>query len=439
MAKRLFALLLVLLCLSGCGTDEQGMQDAAPEISETTPEMSTTDEKLKPETEPETTSETEPESESSASDIIDVETDAPAPETEASDTALEISETETENQQELQTEPKAEEPETIIEDTTDLAGNWVEKDFESRESYMFGTVTDTDIELYWCLNKGEFVFLYWAGTYTPPTEPGAFSWTSANDTSRTSSEMFTSSDPEKVFEYADGVITYSQSALGETRTVSMIKGTSPVAEQLASEVVAYEISYNNIDVWENSIGTTWYQGIVEIVNTGNVDLMLESGRFDIENPDGTLFASKNYISAYPQIISPGEKGYYYDASTLEGADLNAQYKIVPKIEAVKSTSPKIRLTAKEFRIEDTEYFGMKAIGRVENTSEQEQKSAHVTVVCFDEEQKPIYVFSGYADDMKPGDVVGEEISEFASVPGLTAESIKNFEVYVYPTQYQFNW
>lgn len=219
----------------------------------------------------------------------------------------------------------------------------------------------------------------------------------------------------------------------ETQETEEAVETDPADEEL----VEYAISHNSLKIWENSIGTIWYQGIVEIENTGNTDLFLSSGKFDIENADGTLFASKDYISVYPQIIKPGEKAYYYDNSTLENADPSAEYKIVPKIEAKKSTTDQIYLASSEFRIEDTEYLGMKAIGRIENTTEEEQSLPKVVVVCYGSDGKPIEIMFTYGDTIAVGEKTGIEASPWTSPPDITAEDVADFAVYVYPDQYQW--
>lgn len=226
--------------------------------------------------------------------------------------------------------------------------------------------------------------------------------------------------------------TYT-SAPTDSQELEEVIETEPIEE----ERVEYAITYNSLKLWENSIGTVWYQGIVEIENTGNTDLFLSSGKFDIENADGTLFASKDYVSVYPQIIKPGEKAYYYENSTLDNADPSAEYKIVPKIEADKSKTEQIYLASSEFRIEDVKYFGMKAIGRIENTTEEEQSLPKVAVICYDAEGNPIEIMFTYGDKIAPGEKTGIEASSLTSPPDITAEAVSDFAVYVYPDQFQW--
>jgi hypothetical protein len=208
--------------------------------------------------------------------------------------------------------------------------------------------------------------------------------------------------------------------------------------QTVQSISDWEITYNNLETWVSSIGTIRYQGIVEITNTGEEDLYLSSGRFDIENPDGSLFASRSYIDVYPQIISPGEKAYYYSAGTLDEGDISVDYKINAKIDAVKSKKSKIILPHSEFRITDAKYSGIKAIGRIENNTGSELSWIEVAVICFDQNGYPVEILHSYADDLKPGDICGCEATSLISREGLTAEDIASYKVFVWENQLQFN-
>ena len=122
-----------------------------------------------------------------------------------------------------ETEPEAETPAVAV--IADLNGNWIESGWQEAETYMICTIADGTIEVAWCMDAGETVALYWAGTAPAPTEPGDYTWDSANDKEQTDYAMLASSDDYKTFEYhADtDEITYSQSAMGVTRTVHMIR------------------------------------------------------------------------------------------------------------------------------------------------------------------------------------------------------------------------
>ena len=101
----------------------------------------------------------------------------------------------------------------------DLTGEWKQSNSKSSDSYQAATITADSIEVNWVTDSGSTTSLYWAGAYVAPTNPGAFSWDSQNDTSKTDGAVLASPAPTKTFSYDDGVISYKVSALGTTTTV----------------------------------------------------------------------------------------------------------------------------------------------------------------------------------------------------------------------------
>lgn len=100
-----------------------------------------------------------------------------------------------------------------------LEGTWISDD----EGMVHqAEIKNGVIEIYWVSEDTKA--LYWAGTYEAPTDDKEpYSWTSANDTEKTSTAMLASSDAEKTFTYEDGVLSYSASAMGVTKTVKLTR------------------------------------------------------------------------------------------------------------------------------------------------------------------------------------------------------------------------
>jgi hypothetical protein len=103
----------------------------------------------------------------------------------------------------------------------DLAGDWVQSNSKSEDSYQAATITADTIEINWISDGGDTFSLYWAGSYVAPTAAGSFTWESANDTSKTGSAMLASGDPTKEFTYENEVISYQASALGTTTKIEL--------------------------------------------------------------------------------------------------------------------------------------------------------------------------------------------------------------------------
>ena len=105
---------------------------------------------------------------------------------------------------------------------TDLTGTW--RSEENDGSYQEAVIMENTIEINWVSDGGKTKSLYWAGTYTAPTESiDKYSWTSENDTEKTDSALLASSDETKEFTYENGKISYEASALGTTTTIELTK------------------------------------------------------------------------------------------------------------------------------------------------------------------------------------------------------------------------
>lgn len=107
------------------------------------------------------------------------------------------------------------------EEPADLTGAW--KSQGNNGSYQEATIDDNTITINWVSDGGKTKSLYWAGTYTAPTESGDYEWTSENDISKTQSALLASSDETKDFAYKDGKISYEVSAMGATTTMELEK------------------------------------------------------------------------------------------------------------------------------------------------------------------------------------------------------------------------
>ena len=86
-------------------------------------------------------------------------------------------------------------PEPTPEPAPDLTGVWTQVD--AGDSYQQATIQGDTIEINWISSDGTTA-LYWAGSYTAPeTAAEPYSWTSENDTAKTSGALLASQDASK--------------------------------------------------------------------------------------------------------------------------------------------------------------------------------------------------------------------------------------------------
>lgn len=204
---------------------------------------------------------------------------------------------------------------------------------------------------------------------------------------------------------------------------------APEAEDFAIEVSSKAITYGN------SIGSTWVQTIIEITNIGSKDIYLSAGSYDLEDSAGKLIESRSIVSVYPSVISPGEKGYLYEETTLDAAP-EGELTVIPHVKADPAKVQNIRYNVSDVELSADEFSGIKALGRVENTTTEDDGLANVVIVLKDVNNAAIGVLFTFVD-INAGDKVGFSTSGFSLPPSVTIDAIASFEAFAYPTQFQF--
>lgn len=200
----------------------------------------------------------------------------------------------------------------------------------------------------------------------------------------------------------------------------------------------YKITFSSVKTYKDSIGVTWAQAIVEVENTGSYNLFLHSGDCDLEDLEGNLIASKS-MSVYPQIIAPGEKAVYYDEYMLDSLPDAIELDIVPRLDIVKSTSKHITYPVTDVSITENAIGKLKAIGRVENTSDTKDSMIYVAITLFNEASEPIgLVYTILSGELAPGEKVGFEASDWSLPEDVTVDAVASYTAVAYPYQFQID-
>ena len=202
--------------------------------------------------------------------------------------------------------------------------------------------------------------------------------------------------------------------------------------------VAYEITYSNFRLYKNSIGTVWGQTIVEFENTGTSDLYLSAGSYDIETADGSLAAAKTLVSEYPSVLKPGERGYMYEETTFEDLEVDSEYTLIPRINAEAAKVDCIEFEITDFQLKNDTFSDLSAVGRVTNTSDEEQSWIYIIAVLKNSEGTPIGILSDIVTEtLAPSDKIGFEMSAWMLPDDVTLDSVADCSLFAYPNQFQF--
>lgn len=210
-----------------------------------------------------------------------------------------------------------------------------------------------------------------------------------------------------------------------------------VEKKEKSKDVDWKVGDAYAKTWVNSIGTTWVQIVCPITNTGKKNIYLSSATMDLEDMDGKLVDSKSYISAFPEVLKPGETGYYYEETMLDNG-MPTELKVLPHVKVEESKVEYIRLQTSEINVMDQDYGGIKITGRVENTTDEAQSFVYVVAFLYDANNQLLgSSFTILNDEIAEGDKVGFSITSLGSPDWLTAGAVDHYEIYAYPSQFNF--
>lgn len=254
-------------------------------------------------------------------------------------------------------------PEPTPDPIPDLTGVWIQVD--AGDNYQKATIQGDTIEINWIGADGTSA-LYWAGSFIAPTtvdEP--YTWTSTNDTSRTSSALMASSDETKDFIYDDGTISYSVSMMGVSTTMHLEKIGESMTDSDLDETASSEASKAT---FANSVLTT----------------------------DGYTITITDY-----KVIQPGETGneygdvpvvaFWYDTTnTGSDSNINASSAWIMVFEAIQDNDPNVVNTLNIGMLPDSQFLDsqtqtIKEGGIVSNaiSYELDDTSTPVTLVARD--------------------------------------------------------
>ena len=222
-----------------------------------------------------------------------------------------------------------------------------------------------------------------------------------------------------------GSVTVGDNATKETEETT--KATEAKAE--------YEITHTTFIHYTNSIDKEEYCGIVEIKNTGSSYIYLKDCTFDFEDDEGHLLQADKMISNAPDVIAPGECGYFFNDGYLDDVvSLENGINLVPNFTvevAKKGKDAIVDYEVTDLDIRDNDYgIGVKVTGRVTNNTSEDTSSIDVKIIAifFDSNGEILDVGYCYADEMSAGGKASFEVSTMFGNSEFSVEDVAEYKV-----------
>ena len=213
------------------------------------------------------------------------------------------------------------------------------------------------------------------------------------------------------------------------------------ADDADDDGFAYEITDTNFEYYTNSIGNIEYYGYVEITNTGSTNIYMDECTFDIEDNDGHLLQSDDYISKTVDILAPGEVGYFFNSlgssNFDDDVDLSNGVKLVPNYKLEEANDDVVDYVVSDTDIKENKYGGVKVTGRVENTTDEDDSLVQVSIIFYDKNDKVIGIDFTYIDELDAGSKQSFDTSTRFASESIKFKDIKDYKVIARKSYYQF--
>lgn len=243
----------------------------------------------------------------------------------------------------------------------------------------------------------------------------------------------------------------SSSSTKETGSVTIgDKATEASAEaeetttKAAEAKAEYEIAHTTFVHNTNSLDREEYTGVIEIKNTGSSYLYLKDCTFDFEDDNGHLLETDKLITSAPDVIAPGECGYFFSNGLLdENTSLENGINLVPNfsVEVCKKGEEAIvDYEVTDLDIKDDDYgLGVKVTGRVINGTTEDTNSIDVMIIAifYDSDGEILDIGFTYADEMSAGSKSSFQITTMTGNDELSTDTVADYKVIARKSYMQF--
>jgi hypothetical protein len=144
--------------------------------------------------------------------------------------------------------------------------------------------------------------------------------------------------------------------------------------------------------WNSGFGAINYNIVIEVQNTGGQPANIHSGdqSFTVLATDGTVLSTGSFTYSFPEIVGPGEFGYYIAQGAFDdGTKMADVSKLQPSLSSSDSDKPApANWEFSSIKVSAADYTGGAQVsGMVKNTDAADANLGMVGVILFDAEGK----------------------------------------------------
>ena len=186
--------------------------------------------------------------------------------------------------------------------------------------------------------------------------------------------------------------------------------------------------------WADDIGYVHYMIVIEVKNTGGKPADIHSGdqSYTILATDGTVLQTGNFSYSFPQVLAPGQLGYYIEGGQFDqGTKLANVGKLQPSLSYSDSDKTPTPWEFSSVKVAtDSLFGGAEVSGIVKNTDTTDATMGTVGVVLFDASGN---IMGGVVDntdvmDLRAGQSKGFKTS-YPQTPKIDPAAVKSFKTF----------
>lgn len=198
----------------------------------------------------------------------------------------------------------------------------------------------------------------------------------------------------------------------------------------------YELGACTVRSYRDENGTIRAMGIAEIVNTSDQPLYLDYGSFALHNDADEVILTADTIAAYPQVLLPGEHGYYFEIVEPDLPETEAlTLSVTPEIR--EASVECIRYIVTDTQLRNSPYGGITLTGKVKNETADDGALVCIAALFFDEDGAPLGAQTVILTEaLNAGTQTDFTVDSFLLPPELKAEQVKDMQIFAYPLQEQ---
>lgn len=213
------------------------------------------------------------------------------------------------------------------------------------------------------------------------------------------------------------------------------------SKKKANSKMQYEVLDVHFNYYTNNIGSREYFAFVEIENTGTTNIYLKECIFDLVDNDGHLLQSDSFISRCPDIIAPGEKGYFYNglgSNIIDDGVSDANgIKFVPDYKVEEARDDITDYSISDLGLKKGTFGSPTITGRVENTTDKDISMLYVQAIFYAQDGSILAISGTNILDLTAGGKQSFELTTLFANDSVNMNSIASYKVIARKSYYQW--